>query len=531
MSETERHPVKPWLVAAAGVLLLAAGLRWVLLWGLDLSDLPGPGGVQFLALALDPTPGDPPLPALVFRWAIQLSMLEPVAAVHLLGVASSVLGIAGAMAAAWALLGRHAAIGCGVLLACWSQHAQQALLLGMDAPAGGLAWAGLGLAYWGARTKLRGLPLAAIGGLLLALGAGLKPTAMPVLALAALVPLLAWGPWWQALASTAAVVAGAALGPVLLAPFATAAPDVQTVVPAVGDLLQGWEHLSEQGSSEPEGALAGLAGLAVLVALFPFPRWPQRLLVLAITVVVLGYASHSLGDWLRPRYLVPAFLGLFMLAGDALGRPARYIPFYRPLGWLPLAGIALLMLFDSLAFHQAWSVAREPAVGTADHRLPAAPTPWTWRYQDLFWDSSLSTQGAVSLMALAREAPSAGVAVLPLQDGRHAHAEAAAAMAGVPVLLLEEQRCCPEGQHAVLCARETLAALDRAGALVVLLPARADLGRIPKQSFAWVQSLQGAAWSGDAISEHDAWWAVIDGSGDGGELPCSAHSPRQPPRP
>jgi len=520
-ARSHRRQQISWLGAALGVLVLAAAWRLYLLMGLDLSDLPGPGGVQFLALALDTTPGDPPLPALVYRWAIVLSGLEPVPASQLLGVGSSVLGIAGAMAATWALLGRHAAIATGLLLACWAQHLQQALLVGMGAPACALAWTGLGLAWWGSRIAPRGLPLTLLGAALVALGAGLKPTALPVLALLAFVPLLSWRPWWSALASTAAAGLGVIAGRAALAPFATASPDIQTTLPAVGDVVSGWTLLASHRQSEPEGALLELAIFGAGMALVPGKHQLRRLLLLAASAALLGYASHSLGDWLRFRYLVPAALGCFVLAGDGLGRFARWLPRFRALAWVPLATVCTLLSLDALAFHQAWSDARTPVVGTAVHSLPPVPTAWTWRYLDLHWDSSLSTQGAASLMALVRQAPEAGVAVLPLQDGRHSHAEAAAAIAGVPIVLLEEQRCCPTDQHAVLCARETLAALERVGASVVLLPRSHNQGRVPRANFSWVQSIQGAAWGHYDVQDHDSWWATLETHGTAGPLPCS----------
>ncbi len=517
-----------WPLAALAVLILAAAWRAWLLWGLDLRDLPGPGGVQFLALALDPTPNDPPLPALILRWSIQASGLEPVAAVRLLGVASSLLGLAGAMASAWALFGRRAALVTGLLLSCWSQHLQQALLLGMDAPAGGLAWAGLGLALLGVRGGWWGLPLALLGGGLLSLGAAIKPTAMPVLALLVMMPTLAPRPWWRPLPALGAAGLGALAGRALVAPFATAAPDVQIAVPAVTDLLAGWQRLLAHRQGEPEAALLELLLLGSVAALIPGARWVRRALLLALTALVLGYACHSLGDWLRFRYLVPASLGVFLLAGDAIGRLLRRLPRLEPTSWaLPLL-VAGFMSLDALAFHQAWSGAREPAVGTAPHRLPAAPTAWTWRYRGLFWDSSSSTLGAWPLMELVGDGPPAGVAFVPLQDGRHAHAEAAAALAGLPAVFLEQGRCCASDQHAVLCARQTLQALDEAGARVVLLPPRAEMGRIPKESFAWVQSLQHAA--REVLEPQGEHWAILDGQGRGGPLPC-VQRPPQPDQP
>ena len=123
-------------------------------------------------------------------------------------------------------------------------------------------------------------------------------------------------------------------------------------------------------------------------------------------------------------------------------------------------------------------------------------------------------------MALAQGAPPAGVAVVKLQDGREAHAQAAATLAGVPSLLLDPQRCCGASEHTTVCARRLLAELDEAGALVVLLPPDADPTRIPRDSWELTNQLRHQAAKDYGSQKRGDWWASFTGTGTGGALPC-----------
>jgi hypothetical protein len=500
--------------------LLAIGLRSLLLHGLDLSDLPGPGGVQFLALALEAEGQDPPLPALVFLAAMRvLPFTDPVNAVRAMIMTSSMLGLAGAMLAAGAVAGRRGAFAAGLLVAVWSLHAQQALLLGMDGPAAGLAWLGVGMAFASCRLGWRGLPVALLGGLLASLGAGLKAVALPPVVLLALVPFLHGRRWQQALAFCAAVALAGWGGQLLLAGAATASPEVAAGLPGLEALSQGLQRFLAMRRSAPDGALGELALLGLACALVPGPRWWARALLVAMGLVSLGLACHTLGDLLRVRFLVPSALGLLVVAGAGLGRLAE-LRWLRWPTWGLCAAITAMLVMDSLAFSHAWSETRSPVVGTAPARLPPAPAGWQRRYQGLGFDESLSTPGAVELMRLATEAPAPGVATIMLQDGREAHVHAAAALSGRPSTLLDPRRCCSGDEPLGRCTLRVISEIDRAGALAIMLPADGNMVRVPREAYAFTVQLRSMAMGQGRLEPQGDWWATLQGTSSGGPLPC-----------
>jgi hypothetical protein len=525
MSALEARPALPWWSLALPPLL-GLGLRLLLLHGLDLGDLPGPGGVQFLALALEAEGQDPPLPALVFLGAMRaLPFAGPVGAVRVLMLASSLLGLAGAMLAAGAVAGRRGALVAGLLVAAWSLHAQQALLLGMDAPAAGLAWLGVGLAFAGCRMGWRGLPVALVGGLLASIGAGLKPVALPPVVLLALVPFLHGRSWRRALAFVAAVALAAWGGQLLLVGAATSSPAVDAGAPGLAALTQGLQRFLELRRNAPDGALGELALLGLACALVPGPRWWARALLITMGLLALALACHTLGDLLRVRFLVPSALGLLVVAGAGLGR-ASELRWLRWPTWGLVALITAMLTMDSLAFHHAWSQTRGPVVGTAPARLPPAPAAWQRRYQGLIFDESLSTPGAVELMRLATEAPAPGVATIMLQDGREAHVQAAAALSGRPSTLLDPQRCCLADEPLGRCTLRVMSELDKAGALAIMLPPGGNVARIPREAYAFTVQLQSMALGQQRLQSQGQWWATMQGRASGGPLPCQAGPPQ-----
>ncbi len=511
------------LLACALVLLWCAWVRWLGLSGLDLSDLPGPAGVQYLALALDTRGLDPPFQAALLRRVIQLSGMDPLLAARLLMFLCNMAGVLGIMLAAGALGGPLAAASAGLVAGTWSMNLQLALLLGMDGPAAGLAWLGVGLAWWAPRLRGAGLLVGLAAGALLAVAVGIKTTAIPVLLFAGLLPFL--GPrelHWR-LAPLAAVLLGGLACHQLLGHTAHLEASVQQATPDLPGLLAGLERSLWPGArySAPDGGLPELACLALLGLLVPGRAWRARALLLLLSLAILGGVAASLEAWYRLRYLVPASMGLLVLAGAGLGLLASMADRLGPLRWLLALVVTALLALDSLAFLHAWSDTRQEQVGTAPCALPRAPQAWARSWSGLGFDESQSAIGAAELVSIARRAPIAGLATVRLQDGREAHAMAGAELAGVPWTVLAPGACCQQGESGSACIQTVLDQLEAAGALLVLPRFRGDMHRVPREDLAWINQLRGLARAREPLQDSAHWWSTWQGSGPGAPLPCA----------
>jgi len=541
MQQSASPSPRPWssrrfALAAGGVLVGAAALQAGLRAGLDRTDLPGPGGVKVLtALAT----GDLDRDGLTRLAAPLLALTDPLTAVEGVVALGALAMVAGAMLAARALAGRPAALLAGVVAATFGQGALSAVLLGPDAPATGLVWLGVGLAWWGARTGGPALAAVVVGVALGVAGAVVKINAAPALALLALTPLLV--PSRRPAQLGGALVAlgvGAALAVGLLPDD----PTQQASAPADlswGALRGGLDAiLSLPDRQQPAATpLIQLAGLGLVGAALPGPRWGTRLVVAGIGIAAAAVAAVTVGDLLRPRYLMAAALPAIALAGALGGLPLRLVPagWARGLAGAGLAAaVSLPLMADTLAYLHAWDARRVALVGTRPTTLPAPPAAWSRRYTrmtDLVLTDS-SEVGAARLVAEAASAPPGGVATVPLRDAREFHLSAGASLAGRPYRVLEARRCC-EGAPLDRCAADVVAALDGAGARL-LLPRPVDRRmRVPRPHQAWWSALSAAAEAQGGLEVLDAWWLRREPTGAGGPLPCApaAPAPGRPPTP
>lgn len=525
---------------AVAVLAFVAAWRLFLTDGLDLSDAPGPAGAQLLVLAvLGQGPG---WDGWILHRVLSWTGGDPVQVARGTMQAASLLGVVGLMLGAHALGGWRAAVGAGIVGGLWSMQVLLSLLVGADALTGGLVFFGVGLAWSAPRARAAGVPLAFLGALLAVLAVGLKITTLPVLVFLALVPFLGCqGPGWN-LAHAGATLAGAWAGRAwLLSHLRLPVTSPDALQPSLAGLQAGWEAILQfQTFHGFDGVFPLLTGMAVIGVILPGHRFRDRILLGLLAAVVLGQASAALGAQVRPRYLVFAAWGIQVLAGVAIGNASFWIaglasrhPSVAPriLAWLPAAALATWLALDSLAFLHAFSAGREAHAGTAPATLPRPPTALLQRYERVSFDNALSVAGAADLVRIPQEVrrPMAG---FHLPDRREAHLELGALLAGQPTAILKPDACC-SGLPTETCALQTVDALDRAGAVLLLPTPRDDQGedpastRIDVRDRAWVAAVRAAAAARGPLTQPSPWWDAWSGAGSGAPLPCASAGIRQ----
>ena len=300
--------------------------------------------------------------------------------------------------------------------------------------------------------------------------------------------------------------------------------------------------------TQPEtGVLISLLQLSWLGALIPGRNWLWRVGLGIAGTAALAYSVQTIGDKIHVRTLTTAALPIVVLCGSLLGLSTHWLQkgcsallsrlspasgrALQPraplrlagatLPWLLPASVCLMLSLDSLAFIHAWGALRSQHAGADAVDLPRAPLSWESRYGRMggvtFEDTT--AYGSIGLSRLAREAPSSGIAGVPLRDARDFHMRAAAALEGKSFVILEPQRCCTDKQASAQCAERVIDQLGRVGARLVL--PRTDTG--PANRYGqrdWTQKLEAALSSREGVESVDNLWWVWDGPGTEGPLPC-----------
>ena len=554
------------LLVLTYVVLLAVSYvlsNWIFS-GLDLRDLPGPGGVKIITrLATDSQKNWGEAEQLISAtlFLFDGDIVQTTRAWMRMGGFLSVLG---AILCGHALAGPRAALCAGALSACWSQTLYVQHLIGADAISLGLCWAGVGFAWWGAGLLRRpekwawlGLLLIPSGTLLASLAVAVKVVALPAAVLVGLTPFLVWrreNTWKQL--SIRFVLAMALVGVVwFLSQQQLAATDsghVQAKAPITLNTLEaGWSRLQQLPKTQPETAvLLSLIQLSWLGALLPGRSWLWRIGLGVAGAAALSYSAETISDKIHIRTLTTAALPIIVLSGCGLGllthwvqtgfrslwrrltaaghqaiqptAPIRRIGMLVP--WLAPVLVAGMLLFDSLAFFHAWGGMRQREAGALAVDLPQAPGAWQVRYARMgrITLSDTAAYGSVSLTDIASTAPESGIAGVSLHDARDFHMRAGAVLADKPFVILESGRCCNENQSRSLCAQSVISALDRAGARLVLplVSPGQDNRYAGADHQQWAQALYQAVQNKEGLIPKDSMWWVWDGQGSGGPLPC-----------
>lgn len=522
-----------WRRLAGPALVLGAVLAWRagVLLGLDLHDVPGAPGAQVLASAL--TENAPGWESRVLAAWLSALPLAPRFATHLLMALAGLVSVGGAALGGHALADRRGAMAAALVAAAWSQTTFVSMLVGADALAAGLTWLGLGLAWQGARTGFGGLVLGGVGTFVVAVGLGFKMTAVPAVPLLLAAPLLGRrtlvGPVSTALGLTAGAMAGWAF---LAAHYRLPPAGGGMAAAGLQPVLEGWARLlTLRSHAGHDGALPLLALLALLGILLPGARPRHGWRVGLLTALALGMTVSSLGDHLRPRYLVAASYGLVVLVGAGLARSVHLARPLRLARHLPAGLVILFLVLDALAFFETWSQRRVRWAGTAPSSWISAPARFTARYRQMPFDTSTSAVGSAPLLELGEQAPAGGVAGIHLRDRRESHLELGAALVRRPARILWSRRCCGEETASASCATEVVQDLGRAGAVLVLPrleePGPQGVTRVDDRIRSWGDALAKAAeeavTTGVLSPEPEkggAWWRVWRGQGSAGPLPC-----------
>ncbi len=511
------------IVVAAVTVGLA--LRVYLLGHLDLRGWPGPAAPDMLVAGLL-ADGSRQWAGWLVTGALPLVDGDVLAAGTLLKLVATALGCAGAALAGHAIGGRVVALAAGLLGGSWGLALYVSVLGGADAPSWGLLWFGVGLAWWGARMGPRALPLVALGGGLAALGVAVKFAAAPALAYLAIAPLLAVR---RGVGQGIGVTIAIGLGVWLLTPWLSpppGGPDARLADLQWEHVVEGLRRLDTLDATErmAEGLFDELWVLALVGAALPGRAWLPRvaLLVGGAALVALPASSWNVGYDVgyRPRWALPSGLGFVVLAAAAVALPLRRLRLLGGLRHLPGVGLAAYAACDGLAFLHAWSEHRVAHEEAAPLTAWIPPERFTDRYADqaeLGWWST-STEDGIGLYTLAGTAPSGGLMLPMLQDGRESHALLGAAVAGVwPAVASSPELCCEGGEAREACAQRVVAALDAAGAMIIV-PAD-PAARCASGVAAWSSSLYNAATELGPFRQSGAWF-VWTGSGSGGDMPC-----------
>lgn len=490
---------------------------------LDLSPLYGPGGVKSIAALVAEYPQRD-----WGTWMMNLCMgwaEDEEGAARLciwLGYVCTVIGIS---LCGFRLTGWSGARVGALLTLCFAPLMWNTLLVGPDGIATGVAWLGIGLAW--SSTKGRwwwSIPLCCIGAFCCIFAAKIKITALPCAAYLGVVPLLAMKPkWWGKLEG---LLVGVACAGTLLYLKQNWMPSANNHVAggqaaslSLDTLELGWKQL--QKVFDEEDVIVQLTGVALIGAVLPGRNWFARTALSLLCAGVLCITASTLGMKIRPRYFVAAELPILILTASSL---TQY-RWFKWIGQIGALGIASMLWLDTLAYHAAWSDMMTELSGSTKHSLMDVPDGWKNRYTKFprLDHDDHSTIDAKTLHTLAKDAPTRFVFGVPLRDGREHHLEASGGLGNHKTGITTPKFCCEYTKDLTKCAEQTVDALLRSNARLILPVVTKHHNRIPNDTRRWYQLMLYYA------SQSPGWtlegkWGYLDGSG-AQKPPCD-----RPPR-
>jgi len=523
---------------------------------LDLRGLPGPGGVKMVTALAEGNTGRDWATYLV-AWALPLRGGDIVQTMQATMVLGCVLAVIGIIFASMALLGgppkttNATQYPWGIVVAAmvaitWSQGVFVSFLYGADAIGWGLAWFGLGLTWISPQLGKRGLFLAILGSAVTVLGVAAKESALPVLPMLLIAPILGPAnnkpnsrPWIWPIVLAAVIATTTWFVHSRLLPHGTAHAGMPDI--SLETITNGASSLHQLLMDNPEGSAVQLLAIcAVFGALWPGQRWMQRVVLGVLSVLVCSLISEAVGSKLRVRHLLVAMFPVVVLAGASIGAVSRLLG-RIPLAGRPLQGVPSLVLLawlccDTLAFVHQWAQFRSQEEGAIQANLPTPPDHFTDHYKSLkrlvFNDTS--TIGGIELFELSAQAPKGGITTVPLRDAREFHLQASAALQGAAYAILDGRRCCA-GNPDPTCARQVTQSIANAGGRLVLPKPDESLSagqararqRVENPQVEWARSLRTEADQLTSVNEGERWlWWDFPPSKETAKLPCGRSAPQ-----
>ena len=493
----------------------------ILRYTLDLRDYPGAAGTLSLYRATGRDAGTD-VAAYVFRWLQYWLNVDLHTANTILSVSSGTAIVLSSIVIAWCVLDRQVALWCGLFTALWTPHQFIAILTGIDPLVLGGTAIALALISLGMFTNWIGVLLVIIGTILLIFIIQLKSIAIPLCAVGGILvfPPKRWKPWLLSGITCLSSI-------LLMQPNA----DGRFPFPAFTSrtLEFGWvriHQLYERGF--PEGKFDQmwiLGGVIILLSAILQREWNRNQMRMTVLWVVTGlfmlFTAASLGQVLRPRYLVGLGLGLII-----------------PLGWgislltgrtkVPIGIIVSIVLsLDTWAFFHQWGILRHQLLGGHPSTIWSPPNYWAQQYAQypVLTLKDLTMTGALDFQdAWLSQPETQGIALPRLRDERHRNIQAYAAMRGQDILILDPGKCCAGHPVDAECAAQTAQEVLQSGYALLLPVEIPDVERIYPNEKAWIEDLSSHISSNGILSDYWVWQPSTNTSNTS-NLPCQFDVP------
>lgn len=504
---------------------LGLGVFWlwqfVLRQSLDLRDYPGAAGTLSLYRATGRDAGTDTA-AYVLRWLQYWLNVDLHTANTILSVSSGTAIVFSSIIIAWCTLGRTTALWCGLFAALWTPHQFIAILTGIDPLVIGGTSLALALISLGLFSHWLGVPLVIIGSMLLVSTIQIKSIAVPLCAIGGiwLYPPKKWKSWLLS-------------GIVLLSSIVLQQPNADDRFPLPAFTRRtfefGWiriHQLYERGF--PEGKFDQmwiLSGLIILLSVILQRTWTRdqtRITILwVVTGFVMFFTAASLGQVLRPRYLVGLGIGLIIPIGWGI----TLLPYktQRFMGTI----LTVVLALDTWAFFYEWGNLRHQILGGSPPNIWTPPSYWTQQYSQypVLTLKDLTMTGALDFQdAWLSQPETQGIALPRLRDERHRNIQAYAAMRGQDILILDPGKCCAGQPVDDQCAAQTAETVLTSGYALLLPTEIPDVERIYPNEQAWIEDLKSHV-SANGIRS-DFWvWQPSTNASNHSNLPCQFDVP------